>query len=108
MSSEIKQLLIQNATMASVIRKRLLTGIIDLMEGDPEYIPPLTSDVLKLLRDSEDRGFGMPTKHIELGKDERASRIDPTALSNEALSEVMAQLESIDGSYEIIDDSERD
>lgn len=79
-----------NARMAVLVRRRILSGLIRRMRDDPEWAPPITADVLKLLKESEDRGLGAATRHVSVSGDARVFRLDPTQMSTRALEEVMS------------------
>ena len=55
-TSAQRKMEIENAERATRIRMRLLQAI-----DEAEMTPELTSEVLKLIKDSEDRGLGTPT-----------------------------------------------
>ncbi len=60
-TSEQNRREMRNAEMATRMRERMLEAEIAKMEADPTYTPVLAGDVLKLIKDSEDRGLGAPT-----------------------------------------------
>lgn len=55
LSSEAHRLIKENAEKASRIRHRILSKL-DTEDLDPE----MTSELLRMLKDSEDRGYGAP------------------------------------------------
>lgn len=67
-TSEQKRLEIQNAELAMQIRNRLLTALAGVMHENPtkEDIVDqhIRNEVLKLLKDSEDRGLGAPVQEV--------------------------------------------
>lgn len=75
-TAEQKRLEMQNAELAMSIRNRLLTALQGVLNEDPtkETIVDshITNEILKLLKDSEDRGLGAPVQavdHTTNGKD---------------------------------------
>lgn len=58
---------IANAEMATRIRNKLLTELAEMMEGatGSAAINEIRGDVLKLLKDSEDRGLGSARQSVE-------------------------------------------
>ena len=65
-TSEQRRKEIENAEKATFIRGRLLDRIVKLIEEDPDSVDP-TGDILKLIKDSEDRGLGQPKSTTEIG-----------------------------------------
>lgn len=59
MTKKTKALLTRNAERASRLRARLLDSL-EKAEGDPE----LTTELLRMLKDSEDRGYGAPKQEV--------------------------------------------
>lgn len=59
---------IANAEMATRIRNKLLNELAQLMESATGQVVlnEIRGDVLKLLKDSEDRGLGAPKQDVEL------------------------------------------
>ena len=76
MSKELRALINENAAKATRIRAALLDKLIaqidELAKVDPSQLPNvtgledfnLTGELLKLVKDSEDRGLGSPTQTI--------------------------------------------
>lgn len=58
---------IANAEMATRIRNKLLSELSELIESakGAKAIAEIRGDVLKLLKDSEDRGFGAPKQELD-------------------------------------------
>ena len=65
-TSEQRRKEIENAEKATFIRGRLLDRIVNLIKEDPDSVDP-TGDILKLIKDSEDRGLGQPKSTTEIG-----------------------------------------
>lgn len=62
-TSEQKRLEQANAERASRIRERLLVALDEATQD--QALKSLSSEVLKLLKDSEDRGLGAPKQEVE-------------------------------------------
>lgn len=60
-TSEQKRREMRNAEMATRLRERMLEAELRKIEASADAVPELTSEMLKLLKDSEDRGLGAPT-----------------------------------------------
>ncbi len=96
-TAEQKRLEMQNAELAMSIRNRLLTALQGVLNEDPtkETIVSdhITSEILKLLKDSEDRGLGAPIQavdHTTNGKD-MPNGIDLTKAPPELLAWIVEQ-----------------
>lgn len=63
MSSETRRLIAENAKKATEIRAALLASIQSQIEAG--ITPELGSDLLRLVKDTEDRGFGAPKQTTE-------------------------------------------
>lgn len=67
-TAEQKRLEMQNAELAMKLRNRLLTALEGVFNENPEKETiignHLKNEVLKLLKDSEDRGLGAPVQQI--------------------------------------------
>ena len=92
-TSETRRMEIQNAELAMQIRNRLLTALHGVMNENPtkedivnEHI---RNEVLKLLKDSEDRGLGSPVQDIRSG-DGSMSPKEPRELSDDELAKIVA------------------
>lgn len=69
-TSEQKRLEYEAAEMAARIRHRQLSVIAERMEQGLEPIEGMTAaDLLRLMKDSEDRAHGTPKQSIEHGQD---------------------------------------
>lgn len=68
-TSEQKRLEMQNAELAMAIRNRLLTALTGVLNEHPEkegiVNDHIRADILKLLKDSEDRGLGAPVQAVD-------------------------------------------
>ena len=90
-----RELEIQNAATATKIRARLLEAVQAALQEDTSTAAALErieGNILKLLKDSEDRGLGTPQGSIDVttnGKD-IPSGLDLSQLSSAALSEIVA------------------
>lgn len=65
-TSEQKQREMRNAEMATRLRERMLLAEMRKMEADPNYVPEIDANTLKLIKDSEDRGLGAPKQTTEV------------------------------------------
>ena len=88
---------LSNAERATKLRERFLKAVEKSLDGAADSsaaaLLAITGDMLKLLKDSEDRGLGTAKQSIDLGSDPdrpMVSRIDPTKLSANTLRELMA------------------
>lgn len=90
-----RELEIQNAAIATKIRARLLEAVQAALHEDTSTAAALDrieGNILKLLKDAEDRGLGTPQGSIDVttnGKD-IPSGLDLSQLSSAALSEIVA------------------
>lgn len=59
---------IRAAELAAKVRLDLvaaLAGTLEKAGNDTAKVEAIRADILKLLKDSEDRGFGTPTQHVD-------------------------------------------
>lgn len=85
---------IQNAQLATEIRGRLLSAVKATLEDDTSTANALArieANVLKLLKDSEDRGLGAPKASVDLTNTDGSLAHRPTQ------EEVTAALRKIHG-----------
>lgn len=64
-TSEQRRLEYEAAEMSARIRHRLLSVISEKLNEDEKAVPELSSDLLRLLKDSEDRAHGTPKQAVE-------------------------------------------
>lgn len=67
-TSEHRKAEIEAAELAAKTRLGLVRAFANLLDGkatDDERVQLLNSDALRLLKDSEDRGFGSPTQPVD-------------------------------------------
>ena len=67
-TSEHRKAEIEAAELAAKVRLGLVSAFANLVQGkasDEERHALLNSDALRLLKDSEDRGFGAPTQPVD-------------------------------------------
>lgn len=90
---------IANAERATKLRGRLLVALEKKLNaadeiGDAAAAESIQADILKLLKDSEDRGLGTPIATVRGPGDDGEHLVrqsfDPTKLSDTALREIMA------------------
>lgn len=89
-----RQMEIENARLATEIRRRLLKAVNAVVQKAPDehVLARVEAGVLKLLKDAEDRGLGTPTSTVDVttnGKD-LPGAVDLTRLSDAALAEIVA------------------
>lgn len=67
-TSAQRKLEIENAEIATRIRNKLLLGMAERIEGleGQELVAELRNELLKLIKDSEDRGLGAPKQDVEV------------------------------------------
>ena len=63
-SSELQRLEREAAEMAARLRHKMLSGLTEKAEWGENAADLLTSDVLRLLKDSEDRAHGTPRQSV--------------------------------------------
>jgi len=87
-TSEQRKMEIANAERATRIRGRLLEALEGLMNEHPEkqtiIEERLTSDVLRLIKESEDRGLGTPQSKVDMTSSDGS--LAPTRIIIEAAS----------------------
>lgn len=95
-TSEQRKMEVRNAELATAIRLKLLEALHGAVSQDASNataLEKIQSDVLKLLKDSEDRGLGTPKTSIDLTSEDGSMSpkpaIDASKLSTEALAEIM-------------------
>lgn len=62
-TSEQRRMILENAEKATRIRAALLDKFMDAMAGG--LSPDLEANILKLLKDTEDRGLGAPKQTVD-------------------------------------------
>jgi len=93
-TSRQRELEIENAELATKIRARLLKAVHAVVEQatDEQALAQVEADVLRLLKDSEDRSLGAPQANVDLttnGKDIPGA-VDLSKLSDETLADLVA------------------
>lgn len=78
---------VKNAEKATVIRGKLLDALADAMK-DGARVEHIESNVLRLIKDSEDRGLGSPIQPHEVTNQD-APTIDASKLSDKAIEELL-------------------
>lgn len=67
-SSEHRAAEVKAAELAALVQADLVEALYNTLqkaEGDEAKLGAIKADVLKLLKDSQDRGFGSPQQHID-------------------------------------------
>jgi len=96
-TSEQRKMEIANAERATRIRGRFLEALEGLMLEHPEketlIEERLTSEVLRLIKESEDRGLGTAKQSVDLSSADGTMTpkpaLDTSKLSTEAMAEIM-------------------
>lgn len=94
-SSEQKLAEVRNAELATKIRARMLEAVhntVTQVQADGSVLDHIEANILKLLKDAEDRGLGTPQSNVDVttnGKD-MPGAIDLSNVSSEALAEIVA------------------
>jgi hypothetical protein len=69
-TAEHRQLEVEAAEMAARIRHKMLSAVTVAIEGDEmATLEAIKSDLLRLMKDSEDRAHGTPKQAIQHGND---------------------------------------
>lgn len=80
---------IRNAEKATLIRERLLDAIIAATDGGAG-VEHIEASILKLVKDSEDRGLGQPKASVDVSNEDGSLRtVDPAKLSMSARKELL-------------------
>tara|TARA_R110000868_G_scaffold179574_1_gene419688 strand:+ start:8747 stop:9118 length:372 start_codon:yes stop_codon:yes gene_type:complete len=96
-TSEQRKAELRNAELATKIRTRMLEAVQAALQDDTSTANALArieANILKLIKDSEDRGLGQPKAAIDLTSEDGTMSpkpaFDASKLSNEALAEIMS------------------
>lgn len=74
---------VEAAEKAAKLRLDMVNALAEMTDGDvAALVEAIKGDNLKLLKDSEDRGFGAPTQPVDHGSSDGSMR--PTVISFEA------------------------
>lgn len=79
-----RELEIQNAELATRIRSRLLKAVFAVVDQatDEAALNQVEADVLRLLKDSEDRGLGAPKASVDLSNADGSLRPSHEAITD--------------------------
>lgn len=68
MTSRHRELIAENAAMATEIRNKMLVALVDRLKTDKGglAIASIGADILRLLKDTEDRGIGTPKASVDI------------------------------------------
>ena len=95
-TSEQRKAEIRNAELATKIRTRLLEAVQATLQDDTSTAAALErieGNILKLIKESEDRGLGMPKASVDLTSEDGTMTprpsLDVSVLSTETLAEIM-------------------
>ncbi len=89
-TAEQKQAELRNAELATKIRARMLEAVhntVTQVQADGSVLDHIEANILKLLKDAEDRGLGTPQSNVDVttnGKD-MPGAVDPATMSDEEL-----------------------
>lgn len=89
-TSEHRKAEIKAAELAAMVQADLVEALYNTLqqaEGDEAKLGAIKADVLKLLKDSQDRGFGSPQQHIDNTSSDGS--MTPTAQSGDAVLEAL-------------------
>lgn len=89
-SSEHRKAEIKAAELAAMVQADLVEALHNTVRdaaNDQDKLDQIRSDVLKLLKDSQDRGFGSPQQHIDNTSSDGS--MTPTAQSGDAVLEAL-------------------
>jgi len=89
-SSEHRKAEIKAAELAAMVQADLVEALYNTLqqaEGDEAKLGAIKADVLKLLKDSQDRGFGSPQQHIDNTSSDGS--MTPAANSGDAVLEAL-------------------
>lgn len=93
-TSRQRELEIENAELATKIRSRLLKAVHAIVSKakDAQALAMVEADLLRLLKDSEERGLGTPKASVDVTTDGKAlpAAVDLSRLSTAALAELVA------------------
>ena len=79
-----KELEYQNGTMATEARYKMLSALVNVLdEKSASEIAAILSggDILKLLKDSEDRAFGGPKASVDVSNDDGSLKPEPVQIA---------------------------
>jgi len=95
-TSEQRKAEIRNAELATKIRTRLLEAVNATLQEDTSTVAALErieGNILKLIKESEDRGLGMPKASVDLTSEDGTmtprAPLDMSLFSTETLAEIM-------------------
>lgn len=66
-TSEQRRLEVEAAEMAAKLRHKMLTALTNATADEEAALEAIKGDVLRLLKDSEDRAHGTPKASVEVG-----------------------------------------
>lgn len=64
-TAEQRRIEVEAAEMAARLRHKMLTALVNASDGDEAALEHIKGDVLRLLKDSEDRAHGTPKASVE-------------------------------------------
>lgn len=68
-TAEQRKLEVEAAEMAAALRHKMLTALTNCAKDDMSALEAIKSDILKLIKDSEDRAYGSPKQAMQHGND---------------------------------------
>lgn len=93
-TSEQRAAEIKNAELATKIRTRFLNALHNVVEADTldsQALERISGDILRLLRDAEDRGLGTPKTSVDISNPDGSLQREPIQAA------VLAALSKIHG-----------
>jgi hypothetical protein len=95
MSAAVRARNDRTADLASQIRERLISATMEKLDSGIDLFELLTPEVIRIVKDSEDRAHGTPKSAIDHTSSDRSmtpSTFDPSKLSTAALAELQAAM----------------
>jgi hypothetical protein len=85
---------IKTADLASQFRAKVLSSVMERANAGEDALELLTADVIRVLKDSEDRAHGTPKQSVEHAgpRGGPIQTIDPSKVSTETLREIMGAM----------------
>lgn len=95
MSPEVRARNDRTADLASQFREKLISATMERVSAGENPLDLMTADLLRVLKDSEDRAHGTPKQAVDHTSSDGSMTpkgLDPTLLSDAALAEVHAAM----------------
>lgn len=95
MSAAVRERNARTADLASQFREKLISAAMEKLENGVDPLELLSADVLRVIKDSEDRAHGTPKAAIDHTSSDGSmtpGAFDPSKLSTAALVELQAAM----------------